>query len=363
MWSYRKRLDHDLVRWRDAGWITPAGESAIRRDLEKSVRTLGLANALAILSAVLIGFAVMSFVAANWQDMPRILRIGMLIAALWASYGLAAMLARRGMTGFAHAAILLGVGIFGGSIMLISQMYHMDGNPADAVLLWAGGALLAGVALRSNPSLAFAMVLVVYWGITEALRLDRVFWPFLIPWALVSAAFYWQRWRPGLHLSGLALTGFIVSLGYRLNDGHAHGLVVAAGLGVMAAAIAGERLKPELPALWSGTLNYGLVIALAGLIALQFIEDPKLDVFILLAVLALGLLIAAIFWGLKSGNRGALWLGYVGFSIEILAIYGKTIGTLLNTSLFFLVAGLIVSGLAAVAYRLHQQGEPKAAAS
>lgn len=363
MWSYRKRLDHDLVHWRDAGWITPEGESAIRRDLEKSVRTLGLANALAILSAVLIGFAVMSFVAANWQDMPRILRIGMLIAALWASYGLAAMLARRGMTGFAHAAILLGVGIFGGSIMLISQMYHMDGNPADAVLLWAGGALLAGVALRSNPSLAFAMVLVVYWGITEALRLDRVFWPFLIPWALVSAAFYWQRWRPGLHLSGLALTGFIVSLGYRLNDGHAHGLVVAAGLGVMAAAIAGERLKPELPALWSGTLNYGLVIALAGLWALQFIEDPTLDVFILLAVLALALLIAAIFWGLKSGNRGALWLGYVGFSIEILAIYGKTIGTLLNTSLFFLVAGLIVSGLAAVAYRLHQQGEPKAAAS
>jgi uncharacterized membrane protein len=78
-------------------------------------------------------------------------------------------------------------------------------------------------------------------------------------------------------------------------------------------------------------------------------------------VLALALLIAAIFWGLRSGNRGALWLGYVGFSIEILAIYGKTVGTLLNTSLFFLIAGLIVSGLAWVAYRLHQHGEPQAA--
>ena len=197
----------------------------------------GLANALAILSAVLIGFAVMSFVAANWQEMPRILRLALLIAALWASYGLAGWLARRGLTGFAHAAILLGVAIFGGSIMLVSQMYHMDGNPADAVLLWATGALLAGVALRSNPSLAFAMVLVVYWGISEALRLERVFWPFLIPWALISAAFYWQRWRPGLHLSGLALTGFVISLGYRLNDGHAHGLVVAAGLAIMAASI------------------------------------------------------------------------------------------------------------------------------
>lgn len=364
MWSYRKRLDRDLVRWRDAGWVTADGEAAIRRDVEKGgVHAIGLANVLAILSAVLIGFAVMSFVAANWQDMPRILRLGLLIAALWASYAIAGLLARRGMDGFAGAAILLGVAIFGGSIMLISQMYHMHGNPADAVLVWAGGALLAGIVLRSNPSLAFAMVLVVYWAISEAVRLERVFWPFLIPWVLISAAFYWQRWRPGLHLSGLALTGFIVSLGYLLNDGHAHGLVVAAGLAVVAASIAGERLQPERPALWPGMFNYGLVATLAGLLALQFVERPPLDVFILLAVLALALLIAAIWWGLRSANRGALWLGYAGFSVEILAIYTKTIGTLLNNALFFLVAGLIVSGLAGLAYRFSARAQPEGAAS
>lgn len=360
MWSYRKRIDRDLVRWREAGWITPDAETAIRRDVEKGVRTLGLANSLAILSAVLIGFAVMSFVASNWQDMPRIVRLGLLLVSLWVSYGLSGVLARRGMSGFADAAVLLGVAIFGGSIMLISQMYHMDGNPADAILLWAAGAMLAGVVLRSNPALAFAMVLVTIWGTMEALRLDKVFWLFLLPWALVSAAFYWQRWRPGLHLSGLALTGFIVSLGYRLNDGHAHGLVVAGGLAVIAASIAGDRLKPELPRLWSGVFNYGLLIVLAGLWALQFFEEPPLDVFTLLAVLALALLIAAIFWGLKTGNSGALWLGYVGFSVEILAVYVKTLGTLLNNALFFLVAGLIVSALAAIAYRLNARNEAEA---
>jgi len=363
MWSYRKRLDRDLARWRAAGWVSAEGEAAIRRDAETSVPTLGLANALAILSAVLIGFAVMSFVAANWQEMARIVRLSLLLGALWASYGLAGWFVQRGMDGFAHAAVLLGVGVFGGSIMLISQMYHMDGNPADAVLLWAAGALLAGVILRSNPALAFAMILVVVWGVMEALRLDRVFWPFLGPWALVSAAFYWQRWRPGVHLSGLALTGFVVSLGYRLNDGHAHGLVVALGLAVIAVALAGERLKPELPRLWSGTLSYGLVIALAGLWALQFWESPSLDVFTLLAVIALALLIAAVFWGMRSHNSGALWIGYAGFSFEILALYVETIGSLLNTSLFFLVAGLIVSALAAFAYRLHSRGEAKGAAA
>jgi uncharacterized membrane protein len=361
MWSYRKRLDRDLVRWREAGWVTPEGETAIRLDAAKGVRTLGLANSLAILSAVLIGFAVMSFVAANWQDMPRIMRLGMLLAALWASYALAGYFARRNMAGFAHAAVLLAVSIFGGSIMLISQMYHMDGNPADAVLLWAAGSLVAGVGLRSNPALALAMILVAVWGTMEAFRLDEVFWPFLGPWAIVAAAFYWQRWRPGLHLAGLALTGFAVTLGYWLSGGHAHGLVVAIGLLVCGVSFVGQKLRPDLTGLWPGAFNYGLFIVLAGLWALQFWEEPPLDMFTLLAVIALAILIGAIFWGLRSHNRGALWLGYVGFSVEILAIYSKTIGTLLNTSLFFLVAGLIVSGLAAFAYRLHARGEAEGA--
>ena len=79
--------------------------------------------------------------------------------------------------------------------------------------------------------------------------------------------------------------------------------------------------------------------------------------FTLIAILVIALVLAAIFWGLKAGNSGALWIGYIGFSVEILAIYIKTIGTLLNTSLFFLVAGLIVSALAGLAYRLHARGE------
>jgi uncharacterized membrane protein len=357
MWNYRTRVERDLVRWREQGWVTPTGESAIRQDLAKDKRTLGLANSLSTLSAVLIGFAVMSFVGANWDAIPRIVRLAMLFGTLWASYGFSEVLARRGMTGFAHSAILLGVSVFGASIMLISQMYHIDGNPPDGVLAWFAGALLAGVALKSNPSLALAMILAVVWGCMNGFERNEVYWPFLIPWALVSAAYYWRRWRPGLHLSGLALTGFVVSLGYFLNGGHAHGLVVALGLGIVAASFVGRHLRPDLPGLWPGVANYGLVIVFAGLFALQFLEEPTLDVFILLAVLALAVTLGAIYWGLQHHNRGALWLGYIGFSFEILAIYAKTIGSILNTSLFFLVAGLIVSGLAALAHRLHKRGD------
>ena len=83
MWNYRTRVERDLVRWREQGWVTPVGESSIRQDLAKDKRTLGLANSLSTLSAVLIGFAVMSFVGANWDAIPRIVRLGMLLGALW----------------------------------------------------------------------------------------------------------------------------------------------------------------------------------------------------------------------------------------------------------------------------------------
>jgi uncharacterized membrane protein len=41
--------------------------------------------------------------------------------------------------------------------------------------------------------------------------------------------------------------------------------------------------------------------------------------------------------------------------VEIFAIYVRMLVTLLNTSLFFLVAAVIVSALAWAAYRLHQR--------
>src|SRR4029453_13697956 len=122
-----------------------------------------LAPSLAVLGAVLLGFAAMSFVAANWASMSKLARLALLFSGMWASYGLAAALFVRRLDGFAHAAVLLGIAVYGAAIMLIAQMYHMEGNPPDAVLMWALGALLATVLVRSNPALAATFVLLVVW--------------------------------------------------------------------------------------------------------------------------------------------------------------------------------------------------------
>jgi len=85
-----------------------------------------------------------------------------------------------------------------------------------------------------------------------------------------------------------------------------------------------------------------------------FIRRPIFSAVCSIILTLVGLL-AAMYWALHTGNRGALWIGYAAFVIEIYALYWRTLGTLLDTSLFFLVAAMLVSALAWVAYLLHQR--------
>ncbi len=353
MWGYQQKIIRDIERWRAAGWIDDAGAQAIRADVASRGRGVGLPGALAILAAVLIGFAVMSFVAANWQEMSRVFRLGLLTGLLWAAYALAAAMFRRRLDTFGHAAVLAGCAIFGADIMLVSQMYHMDGNAPDVLLVWAAGTFLAGVLLRSNPALSFALILFSAWGIWETVQREDVYWPYLIPWALVSAAFYWQRWHAGVHLSGIALTGFVLTYGQIHHAVGGFETVTLIGVVIGALAALGLVLRPGLAAIWRGGILYGFFITFFGLFALQFFKDPSLSAFLVLAVLALALTLGAVWWGLAADDRRALWMGYLGFSLQILWIYGKTVGTLMGSSVFFLSAGFVVAGLAYFAYRLH----------
>lgn len=357
MWMSRRQLERDLARWSDQGWVTADGRREIGRELSQTRRGPGLAGALGVLGVVLLGFAAMSFVAANWQEMPRLARLAIIFGGLVGAYAGAAFLLARGMDAFAHAAILLGVAVFGAGIMLIAQMYHIEGHPPGAVLVWALGGLGAGVVLRSNPALAAATILFAIWSVWEMTLSGSVHWPLLLAAAALAGAFLLQRWWPGAHLVGLLVSGWTVLLGHLLDGGNRHEIVLLIGLAVAVAAgllIRRPVRRGGSDSLGVMILGYGMTTAFSGLFAMQFIEKTGASTLILLAAVTIALLIGAIYLGLSTGERAIAWLGYTGFSIEILAIYFKTVGTLLGSSLFFLVAGLIVMALAAFAWRLHR---------
>ncbi len=355
----------DITRWQGQGYITADGAVEIRRELDR--RSAGMAGAgptgaLAVLGAILLGFAAMSFVAANWDHMSKLARLSLLGFGILASYGAAYELFQRKLDVFAHAAVLLGVSLFGASIMLIAQMYHMDGHPPDAVWLWALGALAAGLLLRSNPALAAALVLVCTWSGMEvsSYRGAQVHWGFLPMWALVAGGVAMTRWVRGMHLLALALSGWIATSCLQ-SDAHA-GRLVLTGIGLALALIA--AFGGDLIDRWrriSGTmLAHGMVLAYVGLFLIQFVPRwmgggySEVNLW-LWGAGTLALLIGAMAAGWRTHNGRVLWLAYAGFTIEIFALYGKKLGTLLGTSAFFFFAGVLVIALSAAAYRMRSE--------
>lgn len=353
MWISRGRLAGDVARWRQAGWVTAEGEAAIRAEIAASRSSVGLAGVLAILGVVLLGFGVMSFVAANWQDIPRLARLGVIVAGLIASYAAAGALAARGLKAFAEAALLSGVAIFGAGIMLVAQMYHIDGNPPDAVLTWAAGALLVGVLLGSNAALAAAALLTALWSGWEMVLTQSVHWPALAAAAILALAFWRQGWRPGAHLVGAGLAAWVISLGLLLEMGAWESMVLPIGLAAMALGLFGARHAQRLAPVGPLLTGYGFATAFTALFALQFLQRAGTDALVAWGVVALALSLALVALALAAQAKGLVWLGYVGFAIEILGLYFKTVGTLLGSSVFFLSAGLVVIALAVVAWRLH----------
>ena len=369
---YSQRVERDLARWQSAGWVSDTGAASIKSDLATRKSAFGTAGIFAILGAVLFGFAIMSFVAAHWTAMSKLARLGLIFATLWACYGAAAYLFARKLDAFAHAAILAGIAAYGAGIMLIAQMYHMEGSPPDAVLYWALGALLAAVLLQSRPALAAAFVLIVVWSAWERVLTNGAHWEFLAVWVAAAAAAVWMSWRPGLHLAAVGLLIWLVPLGFFVLGRHAHWLVALIGTAIALSAVAAgpaiDRYLPSAQALFA----YGVAVAFGALFIAQFVDDysflddrrtRSVGPLLLLAVLTLAGLLAAMYWALQTSNRGALWIGYAAFAAEIFALYWRTLGTLLDTSLFFLVAAILVSALAWAAYYLHQRKALKGAAT
>ncbi len=273
---YRRRLERDLEVWRDRGWVTGESAEAILLNLESQGGGLRLANIIGFLGAVLIAFAAIAFVAANWAEMPRLTRLALLAGGMAICYGAAVILAVRGFRWFADAAIFAGSALFGASIILVAQSYHISGEYPGAFLLWGAGAFLAALLGPSRSSLLLALVAWCIWGFYEVVDYQwLVHWPSLIAiLAVATVAGVWA-WSPGVHLSVLALAGWIgttiIAVGHD-QDWHMASAVV---LAMSCAALCFSLGRATPPANWQRHFKvYGPILSLYGLVAFLGLQFP-----------------------------------------------------------------------------------------
>ncbi len=430
---YHRWLDRDLERWEKKGWITAEGARQIREETRPRPVFAQLQTLVGLLGAVLLVFAALTFVAANWQEMARLTRVVLLLAAMWTTFAGAWWLQTSGRHFATDAAILLGLGLFGSSIVLISQMYHIDGHYPDALLLWVLGALLTAVLLWSRAALAASLAVIAIWTSTEMLDFGTAFhWLFLPVWALAASLAWAMKWRQGLSfaisvlalfaaitiialaqrehwpLSGMAMLAAQITLAFaalaylleQLEQRHRPQGRSPAFIRELAGPLAAQALTGFVIALFlaqigsqfefgrqnvaltfSGTSGWtgwsGLFLALATLALLLLRTSDHFRLFDKVAFIGMGAAALLIVF-IKGGNPwifGAFYLvlglgvaafgqhrhdphlvnlGLTAFGAEILYIYFQLFGSMLQTSLFFLVGGLLLMALAFAMTRLRR---------
>src|SRR3954462_1553672 len=87
MAAYSARVKQDIARWLAQGLIPAPLAETLSRDVEQRDRkSLSFGSVLAMMAALLLGAAILVLIAANWEAIPRIARVGALFATILAGY-------------------------------------------------------------------------------------------------------------------------------------------------------------------------------------------------------------------------------------------------------------------------------------
>lgn len=202
-----KRLRKELPGWVERGWVTAGSQQQIlnyaasRRGV--AVRYLPLA--FSVLGVLLLGSGVITYFAANWDVMPKLVKLMILFGSMWATYGASGYLLEHKSPNLGQSMLLLGVILFGANIMLIAQIYHIDAHYPNGVLMWALGGLLVAYLLNSQAAMIAGIALAVLWTGMETFGFDRLHWPFFILWVSSLPWIYKEKWKPASHVAMIGL--------------------------------------------------------------------------------------------------------------------------------------------------------------
>ncbi len=203
---YIRQLKQDLEVWISKGLVPEESREAILSSVGASAGGRRVDVIFAIFGVILIGAGAMSFVAANWAEMEKLTRLIVLFGSMWAAYAVAIWFTASGRAAIGQAFVLLGVILFGVNIWYIAQTYNISAHYPDGTLLWGLGALAAAALVPSRAALATALVLGGLWSWQETQDFGHLLHvPFLAYWAACAALAWYMNWRPGIHLSALAL--------------------------------------------------------------------------------------------------------------------------------------------------------------
>lgn len=244
--SFAERLHQELPRWVEEGLIPgDAAERLRERYPAPARRETSALTALYVLGALMIGGGVLSLVAWNWETLAAGWKVALLGTGLAVVHAVGYRLWRfEPRTQLGHGLLVLASVLFGATVGLIVQIFHLDTSWYDVLGIWAAGSLVAAWAYRSLPTALLAVALAAVWGFA-AVEKVTVGYP-AIPWgiALLFLPLAWHL-RSSL-VAGLALLAaggtFATAAGVAFGGNQETGAMPGALAVSILLVIAGTRL-------------------------------------------------------------------------------------------------------------------------
>lgn len=355
MAGYVDKVRKDISHWIEHGLIPAEAGPALVADVEaRHGRGIGFGQVLAVMAALLFAAAILLVVAANWEAIPRLVRVAALFAMILAGYVGGALAKIRAHDAIAEGAWVIASAAFGASIALISQMYHLTGDEADAILLWCAGVTLAAFVLRSPVQTVCAVALGFVWAVWPVLNYGvavSLWFPVLL--ALLWLAALWSQSVPARHLILLALIAHVFMLYLEYKFVFIPVALALAGAALVTTATPRGAPLAGLTGLGEGLAVHGLLAFLVGMLTLQvqFEDKPLMPV---LAAITFAGVVGALMVAGRTG-RGIRWTAYAGFGAEVVYLYVAMIGSMLGTAGFFVVAAAGLALLAFIVIRVERR--------
>lgn len=167
----------DIVKLHTLGLITEDQRRQIIERLSLKEEEGRLMQILATLGAVLVVAGVILLISANWENIPRGVKIGTGLALMLVAWAGGWFLReRRGShpkTG--EALYLVGAGLWLANIALVGQIYHLSSRMPNAILLWLAGIAATPWILRARGLFAMSLIAGVVWIGCELNAADGLF--------------------------------------------------------------------------------------------------------------------------------------------------------------------------------------------
>ncbi len=145
------------------GWtieVIQENFNAIGIEQEKEDTSKKTIRIIVTIAAVLVGAGIFSFIAANWLEMTKPIKIAIILISMIIAYGAGWYLKEKSeLLKTGEALILLGSIIYGAGIFLVAQMFNIRANWPDGFILWMIGTIAMAFAVESYPLFYLAIPL------------------------------------------------------------------------------------------------------------------------------------------------------------------------------------------------------------